>query len=210
MERKRQIITMLSCTRFERYLTACSGDIDKALQLYRKNQIISERMYVPIQNLEIGLRNSLNQVLSAVWGELWFDDSSEMLSSWHEKKIQEAKDELISKGKPIEQGYIVAELTLSFWAGMFSGHYEHILWNKGLLTSVFPFAPSTVVTKDIKQKLDQIRLFRNRVYHHEPVFRRVHAIEIHDHILKFLEWINPEYKKWNDLHDGFKPIRSAL
>jgi len=203
MKGKIQLITTLSYPRFEKYYAACSEDLNKALKLYRKNQIISEYMFVPIQNLEIALRNALHSSISTVWGDKWFDHPKLGLTSWQLKKVESAKDDLRKRSRPAESSRIVAELNFSFWASMFSGELEHSLWHKGLMPIVFPASPATPLRRTVYSDLEAIRDFRNRVFHHEPIFRKLVVTDIHDKILQYIEWINPEYKKW---HDGFDQI----
>ncbi|WP_243320437.1 hypothetical protein [Geothrix sp. SG200] len=210
MKGKRQLITTLSFPRFERYYAACSNDADLAFKLYRKNQIISERMFVPIQNLEVALRNALHSSIAPVWGENWFDHPKIGLTSWQLGKVSSAKDDLLRQSKSIEPNRLIAELTFSFWTSMFSGHLEHALWHKGLLNVVFPFAVTPIQRREVLQDLEAVRNFRNRVFHHEPVFRAAAVTDIHDKILKYIEWINPEYRQWHNKHDGFLAIKGKL
>jgi len=210
MQRKIQIITMLSNPRFDRYLNVSGNDIDKAFKIYRKNQIISENLYVPIQNLEIALRNSIHHTLTIFWGADWYDQFLNPLLPWQIRAVDKAKDELSKKGRSIEPGRVVAELPFGFWAGMFDGYYEHRLWHKGLLAFVFPNAPVVnLQTSVLRPKIEGIRDLRNRIFHHEPVFRVWHAKQVHADMELILGWINAEYHSWTNGHDGFAKLLSA-
>jgi len=50
--------------RLGRYLDACADDQVKALDLYKRNLQLSSHFYIPLQCLEITLRNTLSVAMS--------------------------------------------------------------------------------------------------------------------------------------------------
>ncbi len=50
------LLHLLSPERLGPYLVATNSNLDSALDLYVHNQALSEALYIPLQNLEIGLR----------------------------------------------------------------------------------------------------------------------------------------------------------
>lgn len=63
-------------------------------------------------------------------------------------------------------GQTIAQLTLSFWKGLFSVDYEAVLW-KPVLRRLFP--NKAINRVDVAGHLEVIYDARNRIAHHEPV-----------------------------------------
>lgn len=94
----------------------------------------------------------------------------------HENMIQQAKDKLIKSSKPATADAVVAELMFGFWVGLFESHYNDIhshnrLWPH-LEGTIFPnLKPGDRVHSQIHSKLEPIKKLRNRLSHHEPVWK---------------------------------------
>lgn len=97
-------------------------------------------------------------------------------TSRHENMLAQAKDKLSKASKPHHADAIVAELMLGFWVGMFEKNYHDLnaparLWPH-LEPMVFPhLLPSERRHSDVHKKLLPIKELRNRVAHHEPVWK---------------------------------------
>lgn len=101
---------------------------------------LSEAFYPCLHGLEIGLRNTLHNTLSQdVNNPLWFDMPN-ILHQDEVNRVNEAKQELISSGKPLDPGRIVAELSFGFWTSLLNARYEQRLWPR-LLRTAFPSMP---------------------------------------------------------------------
>ena len=73
-ENKQKLIKSLSGERLSTYLKAKNNDLEKALELYIKNIEISAAFLVPLQGLEVSLRNSLNETIKDHYQtEDWFN-----------------------------------------------------------------------------------------------------------------------------------------
>ncbi|MFV0432427.1 MAG: hypothetical protein ACK5LO_00360 [Leucobacter sp.] len=102
-----------------------------------------------------------------------------------ERKIGEALDTLTRKGlnDPGEDD-LVAELSLGFWVGLFDHgrpHDRHLDYDKQLwqlwqpyLHRVFPHR-GEMRRRTLHGMLSDIRLFRNRCAHHEPIWHTNHT-----------------------------------
>lgn len=66
----------------------------------------------------------------------------------------------------VSVGQTIAQLTLSFWKGLFSVDYEAALW-KPILRRLFP--NKAIDRVDVARHLEVIYEARNRIAHHEPV-----------------------------------------
>lgn len=84
---------------------------------------------------------------------------------------------------PVNQGQVIAQLTLMFWKRLFSSDYEAALWRRSL-KRIFP--NKALSRADIAQRLEDIYQTRNRIAHHEPVYgaRLARTIEAVDFICR--------------------------
>ena len=56
-------------------------------------------------------------------------------------------------------------------------------------------------------KLNNIRKFRNRIFHFEPICNELDILEInHKNILETLEWMNVEIVEWTKRIDRFENL----
>jgi hypothetical protein len=91
-----------------------------ALARYLYNMALCESLYSPLQISEIALRNAIHDRLTSRYGtEYWFN-SVAPLSGWQQRQVNEACQKLLSGGKPITPGRMVAELHFGFWTGFFN------------------------------------------------------------------------------------------
>ena len=99
-------------------------------------------------------------------------------TSRHESMLKQAKEKLNSGHKPQHADAIVAELMFGFWVGMFEKNYHDLktsdrLW-PNLEPMVFPnLLPSERRHGSVHKKLLPIKELRNRVAHHEPIWKHV-------------------------------------
>ena len=186
----------LSKPRLEKYKTACNGDKNKALILYRYNIKLCQKLYGVLSVLEIVLRNSINEHFKAkLSDDNWIDTqatSGFLLSS--QSEIFKERDKLVNAGK-YTHDKLVASLSFGTWTFMFSRKcYKKS--GKSLL-SIFSNKTHGMNQASIYKELDSIRLFRNRIAHHEPLcFGHLGAIyvddvqSIYDLITKYLQFMD--------------------
>ena len=62
---------MISAERFSTYLTAAGHDESRALLLYLWNARMGEAFHLPIQAVEVGLRNCVDHALRSEFGAIW-------------------------------------------------------------------------------------------------------------------------------------------
>lgn len=97
-------------------------------------------------------------------------------TSHHENMIKTARDQLARDKKKVTADAVIGELMMGFWVGIFTANYSDIhstnlLWPH-LLKDVFPnLNSSQQVASKIHKKLDTIKDLRNRLSHHEPVWK---------------------------------------
>lgn len=121
----------LSLERFGRYLDWAGGGRQRAIELYTLNTQISESLYVPLQTLEVALRNRVHSVMQEEYGEGWFHDEGMLQGSVQLEQVTKAIEDIEGEGKEATPGRIVAALTFSFWTAMVGKEYED-LWQATL------------------------------------------------------------------------------
>ncbi|MDC9623095.1 Abi family protein [Xenorhabdus sp. XENO-7] len=135
------------------------------------------------------------------------------------KGIQAAVKQLDKEKKPHTPENIIAKLTFGFWVSMVRNEFDVqknaylVLWPylRGL---VFPNALNTQTGRplsinSIGNELKEINKIRNRLSHHEPLWRDQKAYQVEDIINKVIEhyerclkviyWINPSNLKLLDI-----------
>jgi abortive infection bacteriophage resistance protein len=135
------------------------------------------------------------------------------------QSIQTAINQLNKEKKPNTPENIIAKLTFGFWVSMVKKDFDIqkksylALWPH-LRSSVFPKALDTqtgfpLSINSIGNELKEINKIRNRLSHHEPLWRDQKAYQIEDIInkviehyercLKVIDWINPSNLKMLDI-----------
>ena len=157
-----QLEDFLSKARLSSYYDLFQDDKTKAIEYYRLNSEISETYYILLSNLEIGLRNKINQSFTKRYNDsFWFDklQYAELI-----QMVKLAKSKIEKSEYETSSNKIIAELTLGFWTALFNRQYAKDLW-KPLMHS-FPNIKKDELHRDkIAQKLNQIRKFRYRIFH---------------------------------------------
>lgn len=204
-----------SAERISKYAFATNRNKAKTMMLYKANMAVSQSFIPLICVLEVALRNNIDIILN-----IHFNDSDWILNQrkgfmndpslqytdkktgksvdnrYHLKQVDAAKKKIHADNQPITSGRIIAEQTFGFWTGMYSVHMYKIL--KGTPIQIFSNLPSGYGRKAISDSLNQIKDFRNRISHHEPIcfdsgkkgFSE--AKRIHNLIIDVLGWIDPD------------------
>ncbi len=96
-------------------------------------------------------------------------------------------------------------LTLGFWTGLFRKEYAP-LWHSHI-KGVFPCLVARDRTPQfVFRRLTKIRLFRNRVFHHEPIWHWPNLLQQYQEIKETIEWLSPELKEPLSRLDRFKQV----
>lgn len=197
----------VSPARLRRYLAFAQGDTAQALRLYMWNTALSEALYGPLQGLEITLRNKIHQRLSAVFGACWYDTPGCGMRHAQQEHIDRAKQALGFQRKPLEQDRVVAELSFGFWVGLFGPKYETHLWRPHL-RKLFVNSPAPFLRKRAHAALDEVRLLRNRVAHHEPILH-LRLAEEHRLIVDSIGWLCATTAAWVAHHSRFDTVYAS-
>lgn len=200
---QRDLPLVISAPRFATYLQATANDHERALALYEWNLTVSAAFIVPLQVCEVAVRNGVAEAIEAVHGATWPWSNGFLRSLPRPKRSTDYNPEADLRGVAARQptvGKIVAELKFAFWEQLFTVGQESRIWNAHFRT-YFPGAPPALTISQARviahRDLKAIRLLRNRIAHHEPIFSRNIADEyqrIHD----MISWRSPVAAAWMD------------
>lgn len=183
---------VLSTPRLEAYRLSPSDTPRDLIGRYRWNVALSMSLYAPLGYLEVAFRNSLHEALTAFWGTpAWYDLTPAWLSSHEQGAINAAKLELGRRKATLDPGRLVAELSFGFWTSLLSRGYEQVIWPR-LLKPVFPHMPRRERTrKHVAERMHQVRKLRNRVFHHEPIWRWTDLPHRYAALGETIDWFEP-------------------
>lgn len=157
---------------YEGAVTCASDDDPSALDLYAWNAVVSGAFLGPLQVCEVVIRNSVSDALTSVYGDRWPWSSTYegSLPYKRRKELISARDGVVTTGK------VIPELTFYFWQSMFTARHDTRVWIPHI-DSVLPNLDPSLTPQDkrlhVFNELEQVRILRNRIAHHEPVFSRV-------------------------------------
>ncbi len=191
-----QLRPAISADRLGTYLTAAGFDGDRALRLYVWNAKIGEAFHFSIQAVEVGLRNRINTALCSRFGADWWRHDTFLSLADHERRkdLTTAKQRIANRGASLCTAQIVANLSFGFWVGMLQPRYNPDLWS-GHLRTAFPNLPDDKSRYDLAASAKRVADLRNRIWHHEPVFRMSLADEFRE-VMIVLSWICPLKARW--------------
>lgn len=187
------VSNVISQERLTNYLTASGHNPERALALYGWNIQISEAFFPALSASEVCLRNIVSERLAELYPPCWWEDDIFLTQIGGGKRIvKTAQDKLKKKGR-VTSGGMTAELAFGFWVKMLLPRHEAVFWND--LNSAFPNLPQHVTYARLYKRCDDVREFRNRVFHHEPIFKKNISQE-YSQIMELIGWFSPEKKIW--------------
>lgn len=164
--------TSLSLARLQTYIN--SAGPEKALELYIWNARVSAAFLLPLQLYEVVIRNAVAEALVYLYGKDWpwsvgFQRS---LSKPQRGALMEVLEHPRKKPKTTDD--VIAAMKFFFWENFFTVRMRQRLWDAYLFV-VFPGLDTNrdigELVKQIADEIDQIRTLRNRIAHHEPIFK---------------------------------------
>jgi len=190
----------ISPERLGTYLLASNRDDSRALKLYIWNAHVGEAFHLPIQATEVALRNTINGALVRRFGADWWNNAKflAVASARQRKDITDVTRRIQKRGSTLCTGQIVANLSFGFWAGMLDSSYNISIWSREL-SSAFPHLPNKKKRKQVATRVRKVNNFRNRIWHHEPIFRMNLSQEYAD-AMELLGWICPTKLGWVKPH----------
>ncbi len=190
------VIESLSHERFETYLQAAGYDRKRAIDLYIWNAKLGASFHIPIQAVEVALRNRVNHALVTEFGPDWWglEKFLILLDRERNRDLDMVRKRIERKGLMLETDQIVASLSFGFWVGMLHSRYNPPIWGAHLRTS-FPFLPTKENRNSVFQVAGKIANFRNRISHHEPLIKS-NVMQHYSETMLFLRWLCPNTEAW--------------
>jgi hypothetical protein len=194
------ILAAISPDRFRTYLSAAGYDVNRALGLYLWNARLGEAFHLPIQAVEVALRNSINIALSNVYTPNWWECKSlfDLLDEERKGDLFVVFRRIWNRNQELYTGEVVAGLSFGFWVGMLDGRYNPPIWG-GQLRSAFPHLPKERSRKSLHTSARKVATLRNRISHHEPLIGRDTLADF-SNLMTLLDWISPAKAKWTREH----------
>lgn len=190
----------LSSERLSTYLRRSNGDRLAALRLYEHNTRVSEAIFGVVRGLEVALRNSIHDVLRlGLAADDWYDKLPFPLLKDEKRSIRVAKLNIRRRQKQVIPGRVVAELTFGFWCGLTTKVYSAGLWVPHL-HKAFPYR--RLGRREANERLNSLRILRNRIAHHECIVHMDLQAE-HDKIIETVGWICPVSAAWVAQYSSF-------
>lgn len=207
---------LISQPRLDRFLIASGNSKAKAQKLYTGNLRISQAFYPVLNLFEIILRNKIHNRLSAFFTNPdwiitektgFMQDITLQRSRYYMKnQVLKAERKMRRRGSTITTGKVIAEQTLGFWTILFEPNHYRLVG--GSIINCFPNKPAAINRSSINVKLENIRDFRNRIYHNEPICFNGNNIDfnkaenIKNNISNLASWISNDAKKYIDRFDN--------
>jgi hypothetical protein len=159
--------------RFDAYVHAAAGDPARALRLYEWNIAASAAFQETLGQLEVLLRNALDEQMRrwhrriAQGDGRWHLDPSTPLHPDLRGQIDDARRRARKGGAPETQDRVVAELMFGFWRYLLDARHQATLWAPAL-RHAFPHLRPRVRT-EVYNRVERLHALRNRIAHHEPI-----------------------------------------
>ncbi len=170
---------------------------------YISNLKFAKSLYLPLSIIEVSLKNSIDNYLINKIGNDWLFDTSFVQPQLQYKinnaiKILEQNNKIYSKNKSLTHNNLMSELSFGFWIMLLKKPYQQYLRYTDL-KKIFPNLPSSKEKKlnrhFIFTKLNKIRLFRNKVFHHDKIIDKEEYYNILDEIYEVLSYFDDEIVK---------------
>jgi hypothetical protein len=216
-----KIKKLISSERLKKYEIVCNNCKKKTLKLYQTNLRLSQAFYPILSLYEIVLRNAINEELALFFSDQnwlfnqrngFMSDPSLTYTDSNGKTqnniyLKSSVNEVIRKNKPfVTHHKIISELKLGYWTSLFDNNHFRVL--KGVPRNSFKKLPSKVNRKKLYKKLCDIRDFRNRIYHNEPIifekdsktnkvlFSLQNSNKAYNDIIEVFEWLDIDFNQW--------------
>ena len=202
----------ISEARLLRYEVVCHNDTRRALKLYQANLRLSQSFYPLLALLEVVLRNALNEQLTLHFNNPeWLKNEAlpngfmSHQSLGNQFFLQKSVQKILRNHTDCSHGKIIADLSFGFWTDFFEKTPYKLL--QGRPIQIFNKLPAGTNRHLINQKLNNIRKFRNRISHHEPIvfekdingnpiFSTQEASSIYAQMMEIFNWLDLDFDAW--------------
>lgn len=182
----RDVSQALSEARLSTYLQYSNNDMGGAFQLHHINAQLAASFWEPLELFEVVLRNRLADCLAQKFGFNWPVQPvfAKVITQEARSMLEEGiQDATRTKGPAVTTDDIIASLKFAFWEKILNRSLHNLVW-ESTLSSRYPLftRDSDALRLELQTTAHQIRCFRNRVAHHEPIinedlrrqYKRIH------------------------------------
>lgn len=196
----------LAKDRFDAYKRTGDADELDAMARYVWACDVAKSLHPRLHGLEVAFRNQVHNSLTTLYGPLWYDMPSLLITD-ELRRVDEAKQSIRLLKKVETPGRVVSELSFGFWTSLYGRHHEHDIVRPTIL-SVFPHyrGSKPIQRGSIAPRLRDARFLRNRISHFEHVAFDPRLPTIHAEICETTAWMSAEMEILADLGDDFRRI----
>jgi hypothetical protein len=205
-------------------LNATGNNNERAKKLYNANIRLAQAFHPILSQFEVVLRNSLNISLSIYFSDPeWIinqksgfmrDNSLRNSHYFLRTCVQKTETKLTRRAIPITSGKIISDQTFGFWIAFFLSHHYSLVGGQPI--HIFSHKPISENRASIYSKLDEIKNFRNRVNHCEPICFNGHtidcslALDIRSKLYSLIKWIDPQLVPFFESIDNIQSKTSFI
>jgi len=191
----KEVKELLSHARLTSYQQAFGGSSDQELLgAYDWNMSLVGALMPLLQITEVTLRNAIHNAANTEFGDRWFEkpkfnhqkgstkkpeavkNFKKNISASNKEAAKVLKRQKIT-GKP-SSNQVIAQTSFSTWEfilddAFFKGGDDRYIWPKclGVAFENWPSRKASASLRYFKENVKSIRLLRNRISHHEPVWK---------------------------------------
>ncbi|MFI5926174.1 hypothetical protein ACIA3K_09305 [Micromonospora sp. NPDC051543] len=203
----------VSSGRFRSYLDAAGGDHSRACELYEWNVALSAASFEAFHYVEVVVRNAIDLAMQRHFNEAgrgipWF-----LLPISTNKAVQDSIDQSVlqvrvrlrnENSSKEKRDQVIAGLSFGFWVNLLGPKHEQ-LWREAIHKA---FPHSSGKRHDVVTALERLRVFRNRLAHHDSLlaadvpFRLTQMIDV-------LGWADPDAATWLANNERVSQVHAA-
>lgn len=200
-----ELATLLSQPRLSPYCEACGGDVGRALRLYTWNVEVSSAFWGCVHAVEVGVRNAMTARLANRFDRTdWWNHPGVSLHRLNRNQVRVASRAAAraaaNAARNVVPDDVIPALSLGFWSGLLGNggdsQYETQFWQPSLRHAFPSYSGSRTA---LRQEMESLRLFRNRIAHHEPIFSR-HLAADYAAILRVAGYLSDDLRDYIDSH----------
>jgi Abi-like protein len=191
-----ELVRLFGSDRLHEFIVDCSGDFNRALQLYVWNAALAAAFLPALGSIEVALRNAVHDCLAKKFTNQWFDESAFLSIDMQALPpgIMRAKRHIASAGRQISPSEMVCQLPFGFWTMLLRPAYARTLW-----PVLRPAFRRYTRRRRIMELLEPLVTFRNLVAHHRTVYDREPRV-MWGRICSGARLLSPELERWIEHH----------
>lgn len=200
--------------------------VASSIVVYDMLQLQQSLFFLPLQYLEICLRNRIDESLSSYYSSiscrtklpglakewyLWMPEANKTKVAVLEA-YDRAKSEV--KGRALKSGDVIGRMNFGIWRHVLkerADNKDRFHFWRAVVKEIFPNAPCR--KEGILQRLGGLTVIRNRLFHYEPLWKTgATAVSIedalsemrrkYDLIMEFIGWMSLALKKFVSSNDS--------